>query len=94
MSKTIPVVYHNGVLVPQVELEGLEEGQRLDIQVPELEEMDMLSGDGDEPWVGFISQEDALQVVERTAGAWGELPPDLAQWIIESEDVLEGNLPL
>ncbi|OGO41184.1 MAG: hypothetical protein A2Z04_09145 [Chloroflexi bacterium RBG_16_57_9] len=94
MAKTIPVMYRNGVLVPQVELEGLNEGQRFYVQVPDVEELDLISGNGDESWIGFISPEDALQIVERTAGSWGTLPPDLAQWIIESEDVLEGNLPL
>jgi predicted DNA-binding antitoxin AbrB/MazE fold protein len=81
MAKTIPVVYHNGVLVPQVELEGFEEGQHFDIQVPDAEELDLLAGDGDEPWVGFISTEDALEVVERTAGSWGPIPPGLLEEI-------------
>ncbi|MFQ5592913.1 MAG: hypothetical protein ACE5HA_02065 [Anaerolineae bacterium] len=94
MAKTIPVIYHNGTLVPQVELEGFDEGDQFDIQVPDAYEMDLLAGDGDEPWVGFISTEDALEVVARTAGSWGPLPPDLARWIIESDEVLEGNLPL
>lgn len=90
MAKTIPVVYHNGVLIPQVELAGIEEGQRFEIQFPEPGEVELL-GDGDEPWVGFISTEDALQVVERTAGAWGPIPPELLEEIAMSESLIEGE---
>lgn len=91
MAKTIPVVYHNGVLVPQVELEGFVEGQRFDIQIPDTEELELLSGDGDEPWVGFISTEDALQVVERTAGSWGPIPCELLEEIAMHESLVEGG---
>lgn len=49
MTKTIPVLYRNGVLVPQVDLEGFEEGEPFDIQVPDVEELKLLAGDGDEP---------------------------------------------
>ncbi len=94
MVKTIPVIYRDGVLIPQVALEDLDEGQRFDIQIPEAEELDLPGDNGGEPWVGFTSTEDALQVVEQTAGSWGSLSPHLAQWIIESDEVLENDLPL
>lgn len=91
MTKTIPVLYRNGVLVPQAELEGFEEGERFDIQVPDVEELELLVGDGDEPWVGFISTEDALETVERTAGSWGPIPPELVDEIAMDESLLEGG---
>ena len=92
MSKTIPVLYRDGLLVPQIELEGFEEGQRFEIEVPDAEELALVNGD--DPWIGFISTEDSLETVRRTAGSWGSLPADLAQWIIESDEILEENLSL
>ncbi|MFQ5342380.1 MAG: hypothetical protein ACE5F6_12610 [Anaerolineae bacterium] len=91
MAKTIPVIYHNGTLVPQVELEGFDEGDQFDIQVPDAYEMDLLAGDGDEPWVGFISTEDALEVVARTAGSWGPVPRELLEDIAMNENLVEGG---
>lgn len=91
MAQTIPVLYRNGVLVPQVELEGFAEGERFDVQIPDMEEIELLAGDGDEPWMGFVSTEDALETVERTAGSWGPLPPDLADEIVMDERLLEGG---
>ena len=76
-SNASHVLYRDGVFVPQIELDGFEEGQRFDIKVTDEEELDLLNGD--DPWIGFISTEDALETVERTAGSWGPLPSDLAQ---------------
>ena len=91
MAKTIPVIYRNGVLVPQVPLEGFDEGKRFDIQIPDEEELKLLSGNGDEPWEGFISTEDALQVVERTAGMLGPISPELLEDIAMNETLIENG---
>jgi hypothetical protein len=72
-------------------LEGLDEGQRFEIQIPEAEELALLGGDGDESWVGFISTEDALQVVERTAGMWGPIPPELLEDIAMNDNLIESG---
>lgn len=91
MSQVVPVIYREGMLVPQVQLENIEEGQRLEILIAEPDEMASLQSNNDS-WSGFISAEDAQQVVRQTMGQFGPIPLALLDEIAMSETLLEGSI--
>lgn len=91
MSQVIPVIYHEGLLVPQVQLRDIAEGQRFQILIAQPDEW-ALGQEDIEPWTGFISVEDALRTVRQTAGQFGPISARLLEEIAMDETLLEGSL--
>ena len=93
MSQVVPVIYREGMLVPQVQLENVEEGQRFEILIPEPDEKAFLQ-DASDFWSGFISSEDAQLMVRQTKGQFGPIPLALLEEIAMDESLLEGSMNL
>lgn len=89
MNQVVPVIFHEGMLVPQVQLEDVEEGKQFEILI--LEPSDWADID---PWIGFVSVEDALDMVRQTAGQFGPIPAKLLEEIAMDETLLEGSMAL
>ena len=80
----IPVVYQDGVFVPQADVSHLAEGTSIDITIPAPDEWDLLLEE--------ITSEADDETAELTRGRWDALDPDAERWVIESEEWLVWNL--
>lgn len=86
----ISAVYQGGVFVPQADVSHLAEGTSVDIEIPAPDEWDQLL-DAIAAEVEYDATQDA-ETLELTRGRWGNLEPDTARWITDSEDWLVWDL--
>lgn len=75
----IPVVYHDGVFVPQADVSHLADGTSIDITIPAPDEWDLLLEE--------ITSE-ADETAELTRSRWDALDADTERWVIRGDDWL------
>jgi predicted DNA-binding antitoxin AbrB/MazE fold protein len=80
----IPVVYHDGVFVPQADVSHLAEGTSIDIAIPAPDEWDLLLEE--------ITSEADDETAELTRSRWDNLDANTERWVIDSDDWLVWNL--
>lgn len=80
-TATIPVVFHDGVFIPQADVSHLAEGISINIAVPAPDEWDLLLE-------AITAQDD--ETVELTRSRWDDLGVDLDSWV-DSDDWLKWN---
>lgn len=79
----IPVVYQDGVFVPQADVSHLADGTSIDITIPAPDEWDLLLEE--------ITSE-ADETAELTRGRWDSLDADAERWVLASDNWLLWNL--
>jgi predicted DNA-binding antitoxin AbrB/MazE fold protein len=80
----IPVVYQDGVFVPQADVSHLAEGLSIDIAIPAPDEWDLLLEE--------ITSEADDETAALTKSRWDSLDADAERWVIASDDWLVWNL--
>lgn len=84
---TVTAVYYGGVFVPQADLSYLSDGTSVELQVPAPDEWDRLLED-------IVAEEEADQAtLHWTQSRWGDLSPDVARLVVDSNDLLVWNSP-
>ena len=77
MYQVVPVVYREGLLVPEIQIEGFGEGQRFELLVPNEKEA-LLFPIGDEP---VFQVPEGMSLAEASSGMVGLQSSELIQEI-------------
>lgn len=84
----ITAVYYGGVFVPQADLSHLPDGTSVELQVPAPDEWDRLLE-------AIVAEEEADQAtLQWTQSRWGDLSPDVARLVVDSDDLLVWSAPV